>query len=495
MFGALQAITIVGISVVLAIPVGRYLAAVFSGKPTYFDWLFDPIERYLSWALKGLDSYDMDWKEYAVSLILTNAILWVFAFITLNALGMTPDLAFHTATSFVSNTDQQHYSGDTFSPAGQALVFTTLMFFSAATGLVTAIAIIRGLKATDGKLGNFFKDMGRGLIRVLLPLSIILALVLVACGIPQSSGGTLDVKTITGAVQSIPLGPVASFEAIKALGTNGGGYYGANSAHPYENPSPLTNVLELVFTLLIPLALPYAFGIMIGNRKQGLLILAVMLLIFIPMSLIMMYGESSNPYLPQAVQSTSGYLEGKEARFSGFESVFFTAVCTYVQAGAASASITSMMPWSILGAMFGMMAQCAPGGIGAGMVVMIIYVLLSVFIAGLMVGRTPEFLGKKIEPNEMKLIALIIIIHPIFVLTPTALTALLDPSHAVALNVGPRGFTEIMYEFLSASANNGSGMAGLRNTSLYFNIVSGLIILLGRYVPLVAALGVAGLLS
>ena len=495
LFGALQGMLIVLIAVVLSIPVGAYLAAVFTGRPTYFDRLFEPFEKAVSWVLRGMDGHEMDWKEYAISLLLTNAILWVFSLLVLWSLGMSPDLAFHTASSFTANTDQQHYSGDTFSPIGQALVITTLMFFSAATGLVSTFAIIRGLKATDGRIGNFFKDIERSLIRVLIPLSIILALVLVACGIPQSSGVTLNVTTITGAVQSIPLGPVASLESIKAIGTNGGGYYGVNSAHPFENPSPLTNVLELIFTLLIPLALPITFGIMIGNRRQGLMILAVMLLIFVPVALIMMYGETSNPYLPSAIQSASGYLEGKEVRFTGYESVFFTAVCTYVQAGAASASITSMMPWSILGAMFGMMAQCTPGGIGAGLDVMIIYILLSVFIAGLMVGRTPEFLGKKIEPNEMKLIALIIIAHPIFVLTPTALTMLLDPSHAIALNSGPRGFSEIMYEFLSASANNGSGMAGIRDTTLYFNIVSGLVILLGRYVPLVAALGVAGLLS
>ena len=259
LFGALQGMLIVLIAVLLSIPVGAYLAAIFTGRPTYFDRLFEPFEKAVSWVLRGMDGHEMDWKEYVISLLLTNAILWVFSFIVLWSLGMSPDLAFHTASSFTSNTDQQHYSGDTFSPVGQALVLTTLMFFSAATGLVSSFAIIRGLKATDGKIGNFFKDMERSLIRVLIPLSIILALVFVACGIPQSSGGTLDVTTITGAVQSIPLGPVASFESIKAIGTNGGGYYGVNSAHPFENPSPLTNVLELIFTLLIPLALPIRF--------------------------------------------------------------------------------------------------------------------------------------------------------------------------------------------------------------------------------------------
>ncbi|AFD01171.1 K+-transporting ATPase, KdpA [Methanocella conradii HZ254] len=495
LFGALQAMAIVALSVACAVPMGGYLASAFSGKPTCLDRALDPVERAISWALGGIDGYDMDWKEYAISMILTNAILWAFSFAVLCALGMTPDLAFHTASSFTTNTDQQHYAGDTFSPLGQALVITALMFFSAATGLASAFAVIRGLKAADGKVGNFFKDAERGLVRVLLPLSVIFALILAACGVPQSFGGTLEVKAVTGAVQSIPLGPVASLEAIKMIGTNGGGYYGANSAHPYENPSPLTNVLELFFTLLIPLALPYTFGIMIGNRRQGLLLMAVMLAIFVPMSLIMMYGESSNPYLPAAVQQASGYLEGKEARFSAYESAFYLATCTYVQCGAASCSITSMMPWAVVGAMFGMMAQCVPGGIGAGLDIMLIYVLLSVFIAGLMVGRTPEFLGKKVEPAEMKLIALIIIVHPILVLTPTALTALISTAHNITLNPGARGFAEIMYEFLSASANNGSGMAGLKNTTLYFNVLSGLVMLLGRYVPLVAALAVAGSLS
>ncbi len=496
LLGIFQALAIVAISVVFAMPMGAYLASMFSGRTTRLDMVFGPAERAVSWALGGLDAHDMDWKEYAFSLILTNATLWAFSFAALWALGMSPDLAFHTASSFVTNTDQQHYAGDTFSPVGQALVFTSLMFLSAATGLASAFAIIRGLKASDGKMGNFFWDLERGLIRVLIPLSIIFAIILVACGVPQSPGGTLEAKTINGDMQSIPLGPVASLEAIKMVGTNGGGYYGANSAHPYENPSPLTNVLELFFTLLIPLALPYALGIMIGNRRQGLMLMAVMLAIFVPMSLIMAWGESSSPYLPHAVEQISGYLEGKEARFSAYESAFYIAACTYVQCGASSCSITSMMPWAVLGAMFGMMAQCAPGGIGAGLDMMIVYVLLSVFIAGLMVGRTPEFLGKKVEPAEMKLIALIIIVHPIFVLTPTALTTLINPSHPIfTLNPGARGFAEVMYEFLSASANNGSGMAGLENSTLYFNVVSGLVMLLGRYVPLVAALAVAGLLA
>lgn len=495
LFGVLQAMSIVAISVVVAIPAGAYLAAIFSGKPTYFDRFFNPVERAVSLGLKGLDKGAMGWKEYAVAMLLTSALLWAFSLAVLWALGMSPDLAFHTASSFVTNTDQQHYSGDTFRPIGQALVITTLMFFSAATGMATAFAFIRGLKATDGNVGNFFMDIEKSLVRVLVPLSIVMAIIFVACGVPQSTGGTLDVKMITGAVQSIPLGPVASLEAIKAIGTNGGGYYGANSAHPYENPTPLTNALQLILTLLIPLALPYAFGIMIGNRKQGLVLLGVMLLLFVLASLTMMYGEALNPYLPAAVQLPAGYIEGKEARFSAYESAFYIATCTYVQCGAASCSITSMMPWAVFGAMFGMMAQCVPGGIGAGLEVMLVYVLLSVFIAGLMVGRTPEFLGKKIDPNEMKLIVIIIIAHPVLVLVPTALTMLVTPSHAISLNSGPRGFSEIMYEFLSASANNGSGMAGLMNTTLYFNVLSGLIVLLGRFVPLVAMLGVAGLLS
>ena len=433
----------------------------------------------------------MDWKEYAAALLITNLFLWLITFAALWAAGMSPDLAFHTAVSFVSNTDQQHYSGDSFSPLAQMVILTTAMFASAATGMASAFALIRGLIARDGKLGNFFTDFTRSITRVLLPVAFLAALIFVACGVPQALGGALDVKTIAGAVQSIPLGPVASLESIKYFGTNGGGYYGTNSAHPFENPSPVTNLLQNILTMLLPFAIPYAFGVMAGNRRQGAVILAVMVIIFLPGSLIMVAGEASNPALPLGYPA--GYLEGKEQRFTAYESAFFVAVDTYVQSGGSSCSITSMMPLSVLHAMFGMMMQCTPGGVGAGFDVMIVYVLLSVFIAGLMVGRTPEFLGKKIEPREMKLIALVIIIHPVMVLLPTALTVILFPH--VALNPGARGFAEIMYEFLSASANNGSGMAGLANATPYFNVLSGLIIAVGRYVPLVVMIAIAGLLS
>jgi K+-transporting ATPase ATPase A chain len=489
--GAAQVLSIIAISVILAIPLGEYLALVFSGKRTPFDAVFDPVEKAISGLMAGIDRKPMGWKEYALALLALNGFLWVVAFIVLNAVGMSPDLAFHTATSFVTNTDQQHYSGDTLSPAAQMLALTTLMFASAATGIASAFALIRGLLATDGKLGNFFSDYIKCITRVLLPGAFLIAIVFAACGIPQTLGGTMDLKAITGIVQSIPLGPVASLEAIKYIGTNGGGYYGANSAHPFENPSPLTNVIQNMLTLLIPFSIPYAFGIMAGKRRQGAIILIAMLIIFVTGTALMLAGEGSNPALP--LNSPNGYLEGKEQRFTAYETTFFLAVDTFVQSGGTSGSVTSMMPDAILGAMSGMMMQCTPGGVGAGFDVMLVYILLSVFIAGLMVGRTPEFLGKKIEPNEMKLVALVIIIHPILVLLPTALTIIVNP-HA-ALNPGPRGFSEIMYEFLSASANNGSGMSGLANATPYFNILSGMVIAIGRYVPLVAMIAIAGFLS
>ncbi len=491
LFGFAQVVPIIALALVLAIPVGEYLAAVFSGRKAPFDRWFAPVEGAVSRLLMGLDRESMDWKEYAAALLIVNALLWTVAFAGLWAAGMSPDLAFHTAVSFVSNTDQQHYSGDTFSPLAQMAILTTAMFASAATGLASAFALIRGLIATDGKLGNFFRDFTVGIVRVLLPVAFLVALVFVACGVPQALGGALEARTIAGAVQSIPLGPVASLESIKFFGTNGGGYYGANSAHPFENPSPLTNLIQNLLTLLVPFAIPYAFGVMAGSRRQGVVILAVMAVIFLTGALVMVAGEASNPALP--LSYPAGYMEGKEQRFTAYESAFFLAVDTFVESGGTSCSVTSMMPLVVLHAMFGMMMQCAPGGIGAGFDVMLVYVLLSVFIAGLMVGRTPEFLGKKIEPREMKLVALVIIIHPVMVLLPTALTILLHPG--AALNPGARGFAEIMYEFLSASANNGSGMAGIADATLYFNVLSGLVIAIGRYVPLIAMIAIAGLLS
>ncbi len=491
LFGMVQVSPIIALALILAIPLGEYLALVFSGKRAPLDSLFSPVERALSGLLMGMDRHPMGWKEYALSLLAFNACLWITALAILYASGMSPDLAFHTATSFVTNTDQQHYSGDTLSPAAQMLALTTLMFASAATGIASAFALIRGLRAMDGKLGNFFSDVIKCTIRVLLPGTALVALAFVACGIPQTLGGTLDVRTIAGAAQSIPLGPVASLESIKYLGTNGGGYYGANSAHPFENPSPLTNVIQNLLTLSIPFSIPYAFGIMAGKRRQGVVILLAMLIIFVSGTALMLYGEGTNPALP--LNSPAGYLEGKEQRFTAYEATFFLAVDTYVQSGGTSSSVTSMMPDAILGAMSGMMMQCTPGGVGAGFDIMLVFILLSVFLAGLMVGRTPEFLGKKIEPKEMKLVALVIIIHPVMVLLPTAITILAYPHSP--LNPGPRGFSEIMYEFLSASANNGSGMAGIANATPYFNILSGLVIAIGRYVPLVAMIAIAGLLS
>ncbi len=491
LFGFAQVIPIIIISLVLAIPAGEYLAAVFSGKKAPFDRIFGPIEGAISRLLMGLDKESMDWKEYAAALLITNVFLWLAAFAGLWVAGMSPDLAFHTAISFVSNTDQQHYSGDTFSPLAQMVILTTAMFASAATGMASAFALIRGIISRDGTIGNFFSDFTRSIVRVLLPVAFVVALIFVACGVSQALGGTLEAKTITGAVQSISMGPVASLESIKFFGTNGGGYYGANSAHPFENPSPLTNLMQNILTMLLPFAIPYAFGVMAGSRRQGVIILAVMVVIFMSGALIMVAGEASNPALP--LDYPAGYVEGKEQRFTAYETAFFTAADTFVQSGGTSGSITSMMPLTVLHAMFGMMMQCTPGGVGAGFDVMIVYVLLSVFIAGLMVGRTPEFLGKKIEPREMKLIALVVIIHPVMVLLPTALTILLHPG--AALNPGARGFAEIMYEFLSASANNGSGMAGLANATPYFNLLSGLVITVGRYVPLIAMIAIAGLLS
>lgn len=494
--GIIQALAITAISLLLAIPMGEYLASVFGNKRMFLDKIFNPVERLALLGLRGYSRYSMGWQEYLAALLLSNLVVWLFALVSMHVLGMSPDLAFHTASSFTANTDQQHYRGETAMPApGQMLVITTLMFFSAATGLASAFALIRSFTTTDGKLGNFFIDVVKGILRVLLPLSIAGSILLAANGVPQMIGGKLEAKTLSGETQSIPLGPVASLEAIKFLGTNGGGYYGANSAHPFENPSPLTNIIEILSVLLIPFSLPYTFGIMTGKRRQGLLILAVMASIFLVASIIMMSSDSGNPGLSDAISYPAGYLEGKEQRFSAFESVLFIAANTYVQCGGTSCAISSMMPAGVLGAMSGMVVQCAPGGIGTGLAIMLIYVLLSVFVAGLMVGRTPEFLGKKIDTREMKLVVTIILLHPALILMPTALTILLMPAHTLTINPGARGFSEIMYEFLSASANNGSGMGGLNNSSPYFNILSGIIILLGRFIPISAIIGIAGLFS
>jgi potassium-transporting ATPase potassium-binding subunit len=340
LFGFAQVIPLMIISLVLAIPVGEYLALVFSGGRAPFDRFFLPIERGIFRLLMGLDRDGMDWKEYVAALLIINA--------------------FHTAISFVSNTDQQHYSGDAFSPPAHMAILTTAMFASAATGLASAFALVRGIISRDGRLGNFFSDFTRSITRVFLPVAFLVAPIFVACGIPQALGRSLAANTIAGGTQAIPLGPVASLESIKYVGTNVGGYYGANSAQPYENPSPVTNLLQNILTMLLPFSIPYAFGIMAGSRRQGVIILAAMVVIFLSGGSIMVASEASNPALP--LNYPAGYVEGKEQRFTAYESAFFTAVDTFVQSGGTSSSITSMMPLGVLHAMFGMMMQCAPGG-------------------------------------------------------------------------------------------------------------------------------------
>ncbi|MCD1296156.1 potassium-transporting ATPase subunit A [Methanocella sp. CWC-04] len=493
--GVLQILTIILLATVLAIPMGKYIAGVFSRKKSFLDLIFSPVEKAALAATGEMGKYGMDWKEYLAALLLMNAAMWVLAISGFIIMGMSPDLAFHTASSFTANTDQQHYSGELqMSSYGQMMVIF-LMFSSSATGLASAFAFIRGFGTTGGKLGNYFEDMVRILVRILIPFSLLSAIIFAACGVPQVMGGELVMDTLAGGLQSIPIGPTAAMESIKFLGNNGGGYYNTNSAHPFENPSPLTNVVQLILTMLIPLSLPYAFGIIMGNKRQGYTLLAVILFIFISASVMLAVGTSDNPDLPSGITLPSGYIEGKEQRFTAFESVFFVATNTYVQSGGTTCSISSMMPMGVLGAMIGMMLGCVPGGIGIGLELLLAYSIVSVFIAGLMVGKIPEFMRKKIGTDEMKYVFLVIITFPIIVLISTASTILLMPSHDITLNDGTRGFSEILYEFLSASANNGSGMAGLQSSSPYFNILSGTLILIGRYVPISAFLGLAGLLS
>lgn len=493
--GIIQLLSIIVIALLLVVPAGNYLAAVCLKKKSRLDMLLQPLEKAILYGTGAYSGRNMTWKEYLVSLLIFNLSMWIVAVVALSAMGMSPDLAFHTASSFTANTDQQHYSGERdVSPAGQMLL-TALMFLSSATGLASAFAFVRAFIPSEGGPGNYFEDLVRILFRILLPGSILVSIVFVACGVPQTPGGVLEAHGLSGDVQTIPLGPVASLESIKYLGTNGGGYYNANSAHPFENPSPLTNAMQMILTMLIPFSMIYAFGVMIGSRRQGIILIASVLSIFCLAVLMIVAGAASSPYLPDDIIYTSGYLEGKEQRFTAFESVFFVAVNTYVQSGGTPCSISSMMPSGVFGAFVGMLLGCVPGGIGVGLEMLILYVIVSVFVAGLMAGRTPVFLGKKIEPREMKLVVSVIILLPMIILISSAATVAIMPVNELTLNDGTRGFSELVYEFISASANNGSGMGGLTSGTLYFNVISGILILIGRYVPIAIFLSIAGSIS
>jgi K+-transporting ATPase ATPase A chain len=505
----LQLAAVILILVLLVKPLGTYIFHVFSNQPNRTDKVFGPLEK-LIYALTGLrNRADMSWKRYAFSMILTNVVLVALSYLILRVQkglplnpngidNMEPSLSFNTVISFMTNTNLQHYSGETgLSYFSQMAVIMMMMFTSAATGIVVAIAFIRGLTGKGKTLGNFFTDFVKTHTRLLIPMAILVTLALVGLKVPQTLNAAVEATTIEGGTQQIAIGPVASLVSIKHLGTNGGGFMGVNSAHPFENPSPLTNVLEMLSMWCIPAALTYTFGRFARNQKQGWVIFSSMLILFVAFLSIVYTSElRGNPALNTlGIDASQGSMEGKEVRFGIEQSTLFTTVTTAATTGSVNNMHDTLTPLGGLAPLALMMLNCVFGGDGVGLVNMLMYAILGVFLCGLMVGRTPEFMGRKIEAREMKLIAIAILAHPLIILAPTAIAFLTDMGKGAISNPGFHGISQVLYEYTSSAANNGSGFEGLGDNTTFWNVSTGLVMLFGRYLSIVALLGVAGSLT
>ena len=512
----LQIILVLAMFVILVIPMGRYMYHIATDQKTFADRVFDPVDR-LIYKICGIKGGDMNWKEYALSLVTANAVMILvgylilriqgFLFLNPNGIGgMEESLSFNTIISFMTNTNLQHYAGESgLSYAAQMCVIIFMMFTSAASGYAACMAFCRGLSGR--KLGNFFADMVRIITRVLLPLAFIVGLLLVSQGTPQTLAGNITVETIEGTYQDIAMGPVAALESIKHLGTNGGGFFGANSSTPFENPTVISNMIEMLSMMLLPGACVVTFGLMLHDRKkekktvrkpfmgrQGAVIFGAMAILFVIGLTICVGAErAGNPVIEATgINQDMGSMEGKEVRFGVDQSALFTTVTTSFTTGTVNNMHDSLTPLGGMVPLLHMMLNCVFGGKGVGLMNMVTYVILAVFICGLMVGRTPEYLNKKIEGKEMKLIAIIILIHPLLVLGFSGLAVSMQDGLAGITNPSFHGLTQVLYEYASSAANNGSGFEGLADNSVFWNVTTGLAMFFGRYIALIAQLAIAG---
>jgi potassium-transporting ATPase potassium-binding subunit len=538
-------IVYLGILLLCIKPMGLYMSHVMAGTPIWPLRAGASLER-LVYRAAGVDTAEMDWKHYAISLLVFNTLgaLVVYGlqrlqlWLPLNPqafASVSPDSSFNTALSFITNTNWQGYSGEsTMSYLTQMAGLVVQNFMSAATGIVVAFALIRGLaRHGAATIGNFWVDLTRTTLYILLPIAAVLALALASQGVVQTFRADRDVttvealtyqqpkvdaqgnpvkdaagnavqETVTTHTQTLPMGPIASQESIKDLGTNGGGYLNANSAHPYENPNALTNFLEMLSILLIPAALTYTFGRSVGDTRQGWAVLAAMLLLFVPLLGVLEYSEQAgNPLIahlgvdqaPSALQS-GGNMEGKETRFGIGATALFATMATGTSTGAVNSMHDSFTPLGGLVPLFLMqLGEVVFGGVGTGLYSILVFAIVGVFIAGLMIGRTPEYLGKKIEAFEMKMTSIAILVMPVIVLVGTAVAVSVAAGQAGVGNPGAHGFSEILYAFTSAGNNNGSAFAGLSANTPFYNEALGLVIWFGRYWPIVAVLAVAGSLA
>jgi len=499
----------VAILLALTRPVGLWLFALYEGRRTPLHAVLGPVERGF-YRLAGIDPHaEQDWRRYAVHLLAFNVVLMAFTYAVLRLqgvlpgnpqglAGLSPHLAFNTAISFATNTNWQSYGGEsTMSNLSQMLGLTIHNFLSAATGIALAFALFRGFARREAKaIGNCWADVTRVTLYLLLPVSIVYALFLIASGVPQTSAGVVDVSTLEGAKQSLLLGPVASQEAIKMLGTNGGGFFNANSAHPFENPTALTNVVQMLSIFLIGFGLTWTFGKAVGNTRQGWAILSAMLILFLAGVTVTYAQEAAgNPVLHQ-LGVAGGNMEGKEVRFGIAASSLFAVVTTAASCGAVNAMHDSFTALGGMIPLFNMqLGEVVVGGVGAGIYGFLLFAILAVFVAGLMVGRTPEYVGKKIEAREVKLAVLAIAVLPLMILGLTAVSSVLGQGLAGPLNKGPHGFSEILYAFTSAVGNNGSAFAGLTANTPYYNGLLGVAMWVGRFFVIVPMLAIAGSLA
>ena len=509
------------LSIILAIPLGRYIAKVFANDKTILDPIFNPIERFI-FKVSGIDDLEeMNWKQYLKALLSVNMVWFIICFFVLlfqgvlplnpdNNPSMSPDLAFNTAISFLVNCNLQHYSGESGLSYFSQMILLFLQFVSAGVGIAAAVMVFNAMKEkTTTQVGNFYNYFTKSCTRILLPISIIIAVILAFSGTPMTFEGKDTITTLQGDSVEVSKGPAAAFIAIKHLGTNGGGFFGVNSAHPFENPSYFTNAIELIAQLLIPFAMIFALGFYLKRKKLAYVVFGVMTIGFLFLVLPTIHAEmSGNPAITQmGINQTAGAMEGKEVRFGAPISAFWSIATTVISTGSVNSMHDSSMPMSGNMELLAMMVNAFYGGCGVGWLNFYIFIILAVFISGLMVGRTPEFLGKKIEAREVKIAAFIAILHPFLILSGTALASYFaandramgywfDGNAAGWLNnPGQHGFSEMLYEFTSSAANNGSGFEGLADNNPFWNITTGIVLLLGRFIPIIGPLAIAGLLA
>jgi potassium-transporting ATPase potassium-binding subunit len=500
-------------TVALAVPFGRYIGKVYAGEKTWLDPIFNPIEK-LFFRISGIDSSkEMNWKQHLFALLAINIIWFIFGMVVLmtqGSLPLNPDhnssmsahLAFNTVASFISNTNLQHYSGETgLSYLSQLIAIMLFQFVSAGAGMAVCAVVFNALRErTTTQLGNFYNYFIKSCTRILFPVALVSAIFLAFNGTPMTFKGHDTLMSLQGDTMKVAMGPAAGIVAIKQAGTNGGGFFGANSAHPFENPNYFTNILENILILLIPIALVFALGYYLKRKKLAWMIFSVMTIGFLCFVIPAVYFEMhGNPEITRmGINQSLGNMEGKEVRIGSAASAYWMSSTTVTSNGSSNSDHDSAMPLSGAIAMCGMMVNCFFGGVGVGFLNFFIFIIIAVFISGLMVGRTPELLGKKIEAREMKIATIVALLHPLLILTGTAIASY-TYSKTTGLNwlgnSGYHGFSEMLYEYTSSSANNGSEFTGLNGNLPFWNITDGVIMMLSRYLPIIGPIAITGLLA